>query len=93
MMRKIRVVTIITAILATLLYSPTMSGQSASGLRTVVIDPGHGGKDPGALGLNKASTGLHEKDIVLPISLLLGKKIEAAYRIASRKGAIRYRRP
>lgn len=79
MMRKIRVVTIITAILATLLYSPTMSGQSASGLRTVVIDPGHGGKDPGALGLNKASTGLHEKDIVLPISLLLGKKIEAAY--------------
>ena len=79
MMRKIRVVTIITAILATLLHSPAMSGQSASGLRTVVIDPGHGGKDPGALGLNKSSTGLHEKDIVLPISLLLGEKIEAAY--------------
>lgn len=79
MMRKIRVVTIITAILATLLHSPAMSGQSSSGLRTVVIDPGHGGKDPGALGLNKSSTGLHEKDIVLPISLLLGEKIEAAY--------------
>ncbi len=33
----------------------------------VVIDPGHGGKDPGAIGIG----GVREKDIVLPISLHL----------------------
>lgn len=79
MTRKIRVITIFVAFLTSIMSAVTVSAQSASGLRTVVIDPGHGGKDPGALGLNKASSGLHEKDIVLPISLLLGKKIEAAF--------------
>lgn len=33
----------------------------------VVIDPGHGGKDPGAIGIGR----VREKDIVLPISLHL----------------------
>ena len=46
------------------------------GLKTVVIDPGHGGKDPGALGKTK---GVHEKHIVLSISKILGQKIKAAY--------------
>ena len=40
-------------------------------IRTVVIDAGHGGKDPGAVGRNG-----YEKDIVLPIALKLGKYIE-----------------
>lgn len=40
-------------------------------MKTVVIDPGHGGHDAGAVGkLSK------EKDIVLQVSLQLGKKIE-----------------
>ncbi|MGP4040164.1 N-acetylmuramoyl-L-alanine amidase [Gracilibacillus sp. D59] len=30
----------------------------------IVVDPGHGGKDPGAIGLN----GIQEKDIILPTS-------------------------
>lgn len=34
-----------------------------NGRRVVVIDPGHGGKDPGAIGIG----GLREKDIILPI--------------------------
>lgn len=38
----------------------------------VVIDPGHGGKDPGAIGIN----GDKEKDINLAIALQLGKLIE-----------------
>ncbi|MCF8055102.1 MAG: N-acetylmuramoyl-L-alanine amidase [Desulfocapsa sp.] len=36
-------------------------------IQTIVIDPGHGGKDPGALG----SQGTREKDIVLDIALRL----------------------
>ena len=56
-----------------------MTAQTASkhlGLKTVVIDPGHGGKDPGALGKTK---GIHEKHIVLSVSQLLGQKIKAKY--------------
>ncbi|MDP1574046.1 MAG: N-acetylmuramoyl-L-alanine amidase [Coxiellaceae bacterium] len=37
----------------------------------VVIDPGHGGKDPGA----KGAAGIDEKNVVLSISLLLQKTI------------------
>ena len=76
---KFRVITVLTVFTALLGSVSAVFGQSAKGLRTVVIDPGHGGNDPGALGLYKASTGYHEKDIVLAISLLLGEKIEAAF--------------
>ena len=38
---------------------------------TIVIDAGHGGKDPGALGKTK-----HEKDLNLGVALELGKLIE-----------------
>jgi N-acetylmuramoyl-L-alanine amidase len=41
---------------------------------TIAIDPGHGGKDPGAVGVY----GLKEKDIVLDISKKLKKELEAA---------------
>ena len=79
MTRKFRVITIFSALLMIIASTQIVCGQSSKGLRTVVIDPGHGGKDPGALGLYKASTGYHEKDIVLSVSLLLGKKIEKAF--------------
>ena len=42
-------------------------------VRTVVIDPGHGGRDPGATGLG----GLREKDVNLRLSLILAKKLRA----------------
>ncbi|WP_172594542.1 N-acetylmuramoyl-L-alanine amidase family protein [Mariniphaga sediminis] len=42
-----------------------------SHVRTVVIDPGHGGRDPGAV-----HGRAREKDIVLDISLRLGKYIQ-----------------
>ena len=40
-------------------------------VHTIVIDPGHGGRDPGAVGYKN----LYEKNIVLPVALKLGKEI------------------
>lgn len=69
-------------IIAVLLFAAVpfqhISGQTSSddlGLHTVVIDPGHGGKDPGAPGKTKATS---EKHIVLSISKLFGQKIKDA---------------
>lgn len=39
----------------------------------IMIDPGHGGRDPGAIGVG----GLKEKTVVLAISKRLGKKLES----------------
>lgn len=46
------------------------------GLKTIVIDPGHGGKDPGAMGKTRKTD---EKHIVLAVSKLFGTKIQKAY--------------
>jgi len=43
-------------------------------MKIVWIDPGHGGKDPGAVGI-----GVLEKDVVLNISLGVKKRLEADY--------------
>ena len=44
---------------------------NGQGIKTVVIDPGHGGKDPGCHGRRT-----NEKDICLAIALQLGKKLK-----------------
>lgn len=78
MTNKVLCLSIISAI-ALLISSPLhISGQNVSGqgLKTVVIDPGHGGKDPGAPGKSKSTA---EKNIVLNISKLFGDKIKAEY--------------
>jgi N-acetylmuramoyl-L-alanine amidase len=49
----------------------SLAKQLGLGVRSIVIDPGHGGKDPGAIGPN----GLTEKDVVLKLSKLLAHKI------------------
>ncbi|MBU1983249.1 N-acetylmuramoyl-L-alanine amidase, partial [bacterium] len=41
-------------------------------LQTVIVDPGHGGKDPGATGLH----GLKEKQISLDVALKLARMLE-----------------
>lgn len=45
--------------------------QAGNGLRKIVLDPGHGGKDPGAVG----SGGIAEKDIVLNIAKKLAARL------------------
>ncbi len=47
----------------------TSSNPAVPAKRRIVIDPGHGGHDPGAIGPNK----LYEKDVVLDIALKLRK--------------------
>jgi N-acetylmuramoyl-L-alanine amidase len=51
---------------------PALSWALANKL--IVIDPGHGGEDPGALG----STDVHEKDIVLEVSKRLAEILRQA---------------
>ncbi len=46
-------------------------------LDTIIIDPGHGGKDPGAIGYR----GTKEKDITLDVAKRLAKKIERNMKI------------
>jgi N-acetylmuramoyl-L-alanine amidase len=58
---------------------PVVTKSSAQGLGSkirdiiVVIDPGHGGEDPGAIGPNR----IKEKDVVLAISKELKKQLNA----------------
>ncbi len=47
--------------------APEIQDAEDQRIRTVVIDPGHGGKDPGAIGPG----GIKEKDVVLPVALAL----------------------
>ena len=63
---------VLMVIVAFMLFNPVFcKNQPRRGLETIVIDPGHGGKDPGAVVGNA-----HEKDIVLSIALDLGKLIK-----------------
>jgi N-acetylmuramoyl-L-alanine amidase len=49
-----------------------LARQLALGVRRIVVDPGHGGKDFGAPGF---IPGVHEKDVVLEISKRVARKI------------------
>ena len=57
----------------------TIAAQASAGpdlgLKTVVIDPGHGGKDPGCVSADRKS---YEKTFVLDISNKLAEKIRTA---------------
>ena len=65
----------ISLFLAVLVSTALWAGDHLR-LSTVVIDPGHGGKDPGAVSRDKKS---YEKTFALEISLALADKIRAAY--------------
>lgn len=62
---------LITALLL-LINFPISAAEKPIKPFVVVLDPGHGGKDPGNRG-----NGFYEKDIVLDVSLQVGKILEA----------------
>jgi len=53
----------------------SLAQQLGLGVKTIIIDPGHGGKDPGAMAF-----GLKEKDIVLKIAKDLAPVLEKELR-------------
>lgn len=57
---------------ATKAANPTLARQLGLGIKRIVIDPGHGGKDPGTC----SPSGLKEKDIVLDVALRVAKIIK-----------------
>lgn len=61
--------------IALLLFVNNFHSQTKMGIKTVVIDAGHGGKDPGAIGIHK----VREKDVVLATALKLGELIKKNY--------------
>ena len=68
-----------TIVAAPIAFSYTANepeGESALKLKTVVLDAGHGGKDPGAPGQTSSTS---EKHIVLSIAKKLGSRIVQAY--------------
>ena len=71
MVKKIKYFALCSACLL-LLTSFMHPGRGAiNGLKIIVIDPGHGGKDPGCNGASH-----NEKDVALAVGLRLGKLLE-----------------
>lgn len=66
---------IFSVFLALILVSGTLEAQDKLGISTVVIDAGHGGKDPGAIGVTK----VYEKNVALSVALKLGDLIKKNY--------------
>ena len=73
MKRIIRpVLALMAALLAASIVPERAAGQDRLKLSTIVIDPGHGGHDPGCISADKKT---REKDIALDISQRLARKI------------------
>jgi len=57
----------------TTVVAPAKAAKSASaGIHKIVLDPGHGGRDPGAIGAG----GIAEKDVVLSVARKLARKLQ-----------------
>lgn len=75
--RRIRmlilIILLISVVFMMLKWMPFIDGDFKSLKKVIVIDPGHGGRDPGAIGYN----GSYEKDINLEISKRLIKELKS----------------
>lgn len=63
-------------------YFKSAGGADGFKIGAILIDPGHGGKDPGASGtfkINGKTIKVQEKDVVLSIGKMLYSRLNAAY--------------
>ena len=73
MKRLIRpVLTLAAVLVAASIVPERANGQDRLKLSTIVIDPGHGGSDPGCISADKKT---QEKAVALDISKRLARKI------------------
>jgi N-acetylmuramoyl-L-alanine amidase len=66
-----RLILFFLILISNLIFSDNVQAQNKGKIKTVVIDAGHGGKDPGAVG-KKAK----EKDITLSVAKMTGDYIK-----------------
>lgn len=71
-MKRIAFVLLLLVLITTLPSGKPVSRVPGKQVKTIVIDPGHGGLDPGCNGANE----IWEKAVTLAVSLKLGKLIE-----------------
>ena len=79
MRRKITIFTVISIlwiVIGLLCVCDLCAQDKRLGLRTVVIDAGHGGKDPGGVSRDKST---YEKNLVLDIAKRFGSKIKEKF--------------
>ncbi len=77
-LRLVMTILMIAAIYSTFCYYVIPSSTAVQSGRVVVIDPGHGGIDPGKIGIN----GVYEKTVNLAIAQKLKKSLEEkGYRV------------
>lgn len=74
MVKKIQYLALLAALLL-LSASAVPRKVAGNGIKTIVIDPGHGGKDPGCHGVTHK-----EKEVALAVALKLGKYLEDYYK-------------
>ena len=72
--KGIRVVALALILTVTAAFNPRPFAQEDEGVNIIVIDPGHGGKDPGNLGTGRYKD--REKDVSYDVSLLVKQYIE-----------------
>lgn len=70
MVKKIQYLFVLVGVFALVAAFSVKKGKGG-GIKVIVIDPGHGGKDPGCNGVTHK-----EKDVSLAVALRLGKLIE-----------------
>jgi N-acetylmuramoyl-L-alanine amidase len=72
--KGLRVATLALVMTVTAAFNPRPFAQEDEGVNIIVIDPGHGGKDPGNLGTGRYKD--REKDVSYDVSLLVKQYIE-----------------
>jgi N-acetylmuramoyl-L-alanine amidase len=71
MVKKLKYFILLGTFAATVAGFTCIKKAGGNGIKTIVIDPGHGGKDPGCSGAVH-----NEKEVALAVALKLGKLIE-----------------